>query len=267
MNDIMDIRDTDDFRIINYTVESVIMDTIRYYINNLRDKYAGVSHIDLLCSFLKCREFDESNPTYSQERASRIIRRWMASSIAQWLNNVPNEVMLTFVQLGETTDIEKLCQFIIPGPLIDNSIFARENDTDFDLIDVYTRHAFVIHDELFPLNDNSIDTWRMVMSSSELLTKPDGKVFPMKYKRITVPLAATKKNQENGGFLLRGFGYRRFGCIEIENIDSAYITAVDVDQMWAEAVMLHCKFPELTTISCWNDYRDFEIYNAKYMIQ
>lgn len=266
MKEIRTIRDTEDFRIINYTVESVIMDTIRGYINNLRGKYAGVSHIDLLCSFLKYREFDEENPTYSRERAGRIIRRWMTSSIAQWLNNIPNEVMLTFVQPGETNDIEKICQFIIPYPLIDHSIFARENDTYFDLADIYTRHAFIIHDELFPLNDDSIDTWKMVMSSPDILAKPDGKVFTLKYKRIAVPLAATNRNQENGGFLLRSFGYRRFGCIELEGIEDGYSKAIDVDQMWAEAFM-HYQIPELSSTFDSYDFNEFQKYNEKYMIQ
>ena len=267
MKEIRTIRDTEDFRIINYTVESVIMDTIRGYINNLRGKYAGVSHIDLLCSFLKYREFDEENPTYSRERAGWIIRKWMVSSIAQWLNNIPNEVMLTFVQSGEITDIEKLCQFIIPEPLIDHSIFARENnDTDFDLADIYTRHAFIIHDELFPLKD-LINTWKMITSISELPSKRDDEEFCVKHKIIGVPLATSNRNQENGGFLLRSFGYRRFGCIELEGIENGYSKAIDVDQMWAEAFMLCCQLPELIFAFDWNDYRDFEKYNAKYMIQ
>ncbi len=259
-----------EFQIISSTVEHRNMNAIREYINGLRGKYYGLSHIDLLCSKLKFREFD-NNADWYRQRASIIIRKWMVASISQWLFGIPNEVMLTFVKPGETADIQKLCQFIIPKPLIDYSIFARNNDAGFMLKDTYIRHAFIIHDELFPLNDKlintwRIDTWKMITSSPDILARPDGKVFTLKYKRIAVPLAFTNRNQENGGFMLRSFGYRRFGCIEIESIDSSYITAVDVDQMWAEAFM-HYQIPESDETFDDNDAREFEKYNAKYRIQ
>ena len=257
--------DKNEFRAISCTVEDRNMDAIRDYINGLRGKYDGVSHIDLLCSKLKFREF-HNNADWYRQRDSKIIRKWMVSSISQWLLGIPNEVMLTFVKPGETADIQKLCQFIIPKPLIDYSIFARNNDPGFNLKDAYVRHAFIIHDELFPLNDELIDTWKMITSSPSMIMKPDGKVFTLKYQRIAVPLAFTNRNQENGGFLLRSFGYRRFGCIEIESIDSSYITAVDVHQMWAEAFM-HYQIPESDETFDANDAREFEKYNAKYRIQ
>lgn len=238
---------------------------IHDYIYSLHGKYAGVSHIDLLCSFLKCREFDEKNPTYSQERASRIIRKWMVSSIAMWFDSVPNEVMLTFVHQDESVKFGNLCQFIIPEPLIDCSVFLRQNKPKFDIEDAYTRHAFVIHDELIGLNKASIDTWKMVMSTRELATRRRGEEYAMNRNRIAVPLATSGRNQENGGFLKKSFGYRRFGCIEIESIDNAYVTTVDVDQMWAEALLLY-KSLEFASKFNHEDFIEFGMYNVKYMI-
>lgn len=243
---------------------------IHDYIYSLHGRYAGVSHIDLLCSFLKCREFDEENPTeYSLQRASDIIRKWMVSSIAMWFDSIPNEVMLTFVCQDELIEIGNLCQFIIPLQLIDFSIFARKSDIRFNPEDAYTRHPFVIHDELAGINKGSIDiwsidSWKMAMSNSELLTKRRGEEFAIKHKRIAAPIATSCGNKN--GFLLRSFGFRRFGCIEIESIDNAYVTTVDVDQMWAEALMLY-KSSEQTSKFNPEDFLHFEMYNAKYRIQ
>lgn len=240
---------------------------ITTYIDSLRGKYSGVSHIDLLCSFLKCREFDEENPTYSQERAGRIIRKWMVSSVAQWVDEIPNEVMLTFVQAGEGFGKTSLCKFIIPEALKDYSIIASKNETRFDLEDAYTRHPFVLHDELVGINKGSIETWKMVMSNSELLTKRRGEEFAMKRKRIGVPLATSNRNQEKGGFLAENFGYRRFGCIELEDIFwEEYIKIVNVDQMWAEALMLY-ESSEYPWKFDRDDFFEFETYNGKYAIE
>lgn len=242
-------------------------DPIKTYIDSLRGKYAGISHIDLLCNHLMCREFDENNPTYSQERAGRIIRKWMVSVVAQWVDHIPCEVMLTFVQSGEGFGKTSLCKFIIPDSLKDYSVIASKNETRFDLEDAYTRHPFVIHDELVGVNKGTIETWKMVMSTSELSTRRRGEEFAMKRKRIGVPLATSNRSQEKGGFIDESYGYRRFGCIELIDIYwEEYIKTVNVDQMWAEAVMLYesSEFP-------WkfdrDDFSEFESFNARYAIE
>jgi len=242
-------------------------DPIRTYIDSLRGKYAGRSHIDLLCSYLKCREFDSEHPNYSQERTNSIIRKWMVSSIAQWIDNIANEVMLIFVQAKEGYGKTSLCNYLIPNPLKNYSTIASKNESRFDLEDAYTRHPFIIHDELVGINKGSIETWKTVMSNSELNTRRRGEEFSIKRKRIATVLGTSNRNQEKGGFLAESYGYRRFGCIELEDIYwEEYIHAVDVDQMWAEALMLYessgfqWKFDR-------EDFSEFEIYNSKYAIE
>ena len=242
-------------------------DPIKTYLDSLRGKYAGKSHIDLLCGFLTCREFDPEKPTYSQERTTRIIKKWMISSVAQWIDNVANEVMLTFVQSGEGYGKTSLCKYFIPEPLKDYSTIASKNESRFDLEDAYTRHPFVIHDELVGINKGSIETWKTVMSNPELNTRRRGEEFAIKRKRIAVALGTSNRNQEKGGFLADNFGYRRFGCIELVDIHwEDYIQCVNTDQMWAEALMLygssgfHWKFDR-------EDFAEFEDYNSKYTIE
>ena len=240
---------------------------IQTYIDSLRGKYAGRSHIDLLCSFLKCREFNPEKTDYSQERANRMIRKWMISTVAQWLDNIPNETMLTFVQAGEGYGKTSLCNYFIPAPLKDYSTIASKNENRFDLEDAYTRHPFIIHDELVGINKGSIETWKAVMSNSELNTRRRGEEFAIKRKRIASALGTSNRTQEKGGFLAENFGYRRFGCIELEDIYwEEYIQAVDVDQMWAEALMLYessgfqWKFDR-------EDFFEFETFNSRYLIE
>ncbi len=242
-------------------------DPIKNYLDSVRGRYAGCSHIDLLCQHLKCREFNPDDQTYSALRANYIIRKWMVSAVALWQDNIPNEVMLTFVQAGEGYGKTSLVNYFIPAGLKDYSITAIKNDTRFDMEDAYTRYPFVIHDELVGITKGSIDAWKSVMSNKELLTKRRGDEFAVKRKRIGVALGTSNRNQEKGGFLQESFGYRRFGCIELEDIDwEAYIQVVDVDQMWAEALMLYessgfdWKFGR-------DDFSEFEQFNAKYAIE
>jgi predicted P-loop ATPase len=242
-------------------------DPIKTYIESLRGKYAGKSHIDLLCSFLKCREFDPEKPTYSQERANLIIRKWMVSTIAQWLDNIPNATMLLFIQAKEGFGKTSLCNYFVPDLLKDYSTIASKNESRFDLEDAYTRHPFIIHDELVGINKGSIETWKTIMTTSELNTRRRGEEFSVKRKRIATVLGTSNRNQEKGGFLGENFTYRRFGCIELEDIYwKEYIQVVNVDQMWAEALMLYessgfqWKFDR-------EDFDEFETYNSKYTIE
>lgn len=242
-------------------------DPIKTYIDSLRGKYAGKSHIDLLCGFLKCREFDSEQPTYSQDRANKIIRKWMISTIAQWLDNIPNEVMLTFVQAKEGVGKTSLCNYLIPDVLKDYSATASKNDKKFDLEDAYTRFPFIIHDELVGINKSSIETWKMILSHSKLKTRRRGEEFAIDRSRIAVPFGTTNRNQEKGGFLGDNFGYRRFGCIELEDIHwKEYIQVVDADQMWAEALMLY-ESSEYQWKFDMEDFTEFEAYNSKYTIE
>jgi|GEM_PF-478985 len=242
-------------------------DPIQTYIDSLRGKYAGKSHIDLLCSFLKCREFDSENPSYSAERANRIIRKWMISTIAMWMDNIPNEVMLTFVQAGEGYGKTSLVNYFIPEPLKDYSTVASKNESRFDLEDAYTRHVFVLHDELVGISKGSIDTWKSVHSNRELLTRRRGEEFALKRKRIAASLGTSNRSQEMGGFLAVDFGHRRFGCIELEDINwKEYIKVVNVEQMWAEALMLY-ESSEFAWKFDREDFDEFKTYNSKYAIE
>ena len=242
-------------------------DPIEAYINSLRGKYSGSSHIDLLCSFLVCREFDSEKPHYSRDRANMIIRKWLISTIAQWKDGTPNEVMLTFIQSGEGFGKTSLCNYFIPDPLRDYSSMASNNDNKFDLEDAYTRHPIILHDELVGITKGTIETWKSIMSSAQLSTRRRGEEFAIKRKRIAATLGTSNKSQEKGGFLREYYGYRRFGCIELEDIRwEEYIKVVDVDQMWAEALMLY-----ESSDYAWRfdreDFAEFETFNMRYVVE
>ena len=246
-------------------------DPIKTYLDSIRGKYAGKSHIDLLCSFLKFREFDADNPTYSTDRANLLIRKWFVSSIAQWIENAPNDVMLTFIQAGEGYGKTSLVNYIIPQALKDYSVTASNNDSRFDIEDAYTRFAFIVHDELIGINKGSIETWKSIMTAKKLQTKRRYEEVAIDRKRIGIAVATTNKNQENGGFIhadKHNFGSRRFGCIELEYINwEEYIKVVDPDQLWAEALMLYESSDFSWKFTREVDFHEFDYYNEKYIIE
>jgi predicted P-loop ATPase len=244
-------------------------DPVKDYLDSIRKKYAGESHIDLLCSFLKFREFNPELPNCSQERAVRLIKKWMVATVAQWIDNVPNPVMLTFIQRGEGYGKTSLVNHIIPEALKEYAVKASNNDARFDLEDAYTRHPFVIHDELIGITKGSIDTWKSVMTSKHLLTRRRGEEIAINRPRIGVALGTTNRNQENGGFIRNNnFGSRRFGCIELDHIAwREYIKVVDVDQMWAEALMLYESSGLSFEFERDKDFNDFDAYNERYFVE
>ena len=52
------------------------------YFENIKGKYRGESQIDILCSHIKAREFEDQPEGYYQQRATYIIKKWLVSAVA-----------------------------------------------------------------------------------------------------------------------------------------------------------------------------------------
>lgn len=96
--------------------------------------------------------------------------------------------------------------------------------------------------------------------------KLPGESFTTKMQRIASCAFTSNKTQEMGGFLFNSDSglLRRIAAIEIDEIGD-YREAVDVDQLWAEAMTLYNGTFDYTFNR--KDYDDFQEYNAKYVIE
>jgi len=239
-------------------------DPIEDYLSGIRGKYKGESHIDLLCSCLTAREFEIYEPGQCQKRINYLLRKWMVASIAQWKDNIPNPIMLTFIQQNEGTGKTELCKFIIPPKLkLQSCVFFHDQIKRME--DVYTRFYFVIHDELVGINKWTMERWKLIQTSPTLNTKRRLDKYEIERNKIAVSLATTNYNQERGGFIRSGESGRRYACIEFDSIDwKRYKEIVDVDQMWAESLMLY-ESSDYDYVLNESDHLEISIYNSKYM--
>lgn len=239
-------------------------DPIKEYFDGLRKKYKGESQIALFSKHIIPRCFENRPEQYYRERADKLIKKWLVACVACWLDSVPNDVALGFIHWREGIGKTHLIQYLVPEPLSEYFIKSSRDDRKFELEDAFTRYMLINFDELDGLNTRNIDQFKKCMSDSELLNKRRHEEFATPKARIGCAAFTTNRTQEKGGFLHESYGYRRFGVIELEDIDRNYSTVVDVDQLWAEALNLY----EETDFQFRFDLEDFEEfaeYNRRYL--
>ncbi len=233
------------------------------YLESIKDIYKGESHIDLLCTFLKATEFDSHKEGHCQARMNRLIRKWMVASIGQWKDNIPNPVMLTFIQQREGQGKTSLCDFLVPEKLKKYAVSLTQEQIK-NMEDIYTRFQFVVHDELIGISKWTLNRWNHILSANKLFTKRRTDKYPIDRPRTGIALGTSNQNQKRGGFIRIGEEGRRYGCIELDEINwKGYMTAVDVDQMWAEALMLY-EYPGYEKEFTDADFREIIAYNSRY---
>lgn len=234
------------------------------YFDGIRSQYKGESHIELLCKHIVARSWDDKPEGYYQERCVKLIRKWMVACVACWIGNKHNDVALGFIEpkggLGKT----HLSKYLVPQSL--SHFYAQSSDNpNYDIEDAFTRHMFINFDDLVGLNRRTIETFKSVLSSDEISTKQRHEPFATNKKRIGCALFSANKNQETGGFMTQEYTPRRFGIIEITDIDRNYSKVVDVDQMWSEALMLYEGSKFVYKFERDTDYPEFEEYNRRFV--
>lgn len=238
---------------------------IAEYFDAIRGKWKSRSQIDLLCSHITPRVWDDNPPEWYRERADKFIKKWLVACVACWLEGVPNDVAFGLVQAEGGSGKTFLTKFILPKALEDFYIASSKEEKNFNIDDVYTRYMIVNFEELNGLNKGSINSFKQAQSADHLVTKLRHEEFPTRKKRIACSVFSTNFSEENGGFIQPWYGSdtRRLGIVEITAIDRAYSKKVDIDQLWAEALTLY----ESTSFDYTfgpNDYHDFNTYNARY---
>jgi predicted P-loop ATPase len=153
--------------------------------------------------------------------------------------------------------------YIVPECL--KSLIADPSDHQkFNLEESFARNFLVYFDEMAGINRRNTDTVKKMASASQIDVYLPREVYPIRKKRIASGCFSSNKTPEKGGFLTSNMGYRRWLIFELEEINQDYSKKVDIDQVWAEALMLlNQDYDFRWSPDDWDN--DFREYNRKYI--
>jgi len=210
---------------------------IAEYFESLEGKYKGVSHIDLLMSHLRMREFSGKKHGFYQDRLYVYMKKWFVATAACAMGLHPNDVAMGLIHAEEGIGKSFFFNFIVPKPL-HNMIADPSDNGKFNLQESFARYFLVYFDELYGINRKNEDEFKKVLSADEIDVYLPRESQPFRKKRIASACFTSNRTPEKGGFLTPNMSYRRWLILELETINRDYSIKVDVDQIWAEAVLL-----------------------------
>lgn len=232
------------------------------YFESLRGKYEGVSHIDRLMSHLTMREYSGKKAHYYQERMYRYLKKWFVATAACAMGIYRNDVAMGLIHAEEGIGKSFFFEFIVPEELR-NLVADPKEDGKFNLEESFARCFLVYFDEMFGITRRNTEEFKKVMSASEIDVFLPREVTPIRRKRIGSGCFTSNKIPEKGGFLTSAMGYRRWLVLELETINQEYSKKVDVNQIWAETLVLINGDYDYKW--CMNDWNEFKEHNHRYL--
>jgi predicted P-loop ATPase len=236
---------------------------IEEYFFSLKGKYKGVSHIDRLMSHLHMREYPDKRNCYYQERMYRYMKKWFVATAACALGIHPNDVAMGLVHSQEGIGKSYFfLDFIVPHQLR-QLIADPKQDNKFNLEESFAMNLLVHFDELTGIHRRNTELVKKVMSAREIDVYLPREAYPIRRRRIASASFTSNKIPEKGGFLTSSMGYRRWLIFELESIDQNYSKKIDVDQVWAEALLLIDQdFDYRWNLDDWNEFKE---HNNRYI--
>lgn len=232
---------------------------IKEYFEKLAGKYSGESHIDKLCSYLKARDYGDKEEGYYQKRLIYTFRKWIVATVACAMGIKENDAMFVVVNNEEGIGKSTLLEFLVPDLL---KGYYSKSSKDMNFSDMFTSNLLINFDEMIGLTKSTAEEFKNILSSKQINVS---KRFTTTKQRYASCSGTSNKDAEHGGFLTPDMGTRRFAINHIDSIDWEYNKNVEIDQIWAEAVMLLGQNFEYT----WNpeDFREFGEYNSRFIVQ
>ncbi len=231
---------------------------IKEYFQSMDGKYAGESHIDRLCSFLVARDYGDHPKGYYQKRLVYTFRKWIVATVACAMGLKENDAMFVVVNNEEGIGKSTLLEFLIPLQLRG---YYSKSSKDMNFPDMFTSNLMINFDEMIGLTKSTSEQFKNILSSKNINVS---KRFTTTRQRYASTCGTSNKDADNGGFLHPDMGLRRFAINHIETIDWEYNNQVDIDQIWAEAMMLLTQDFEYA----WNpeDFKEFGQYNSRFIV-
>lgn len=232
---------------------------IKEYFESLDKKYAGESHIEKLCSFLKARDYGDKEDGYYQKRLVYTFRKWIVATVACAMGIKENDAMLVIVNNEEGIGKSSLLEYLVPDVL--KGYFSKSSK-DMNFADMFTSNFLINFDEMVGLTKSTAEEYKNILSSRHINVS---KRFTSTKQRYASACGTSNKDAEHGGFLTPEMSSRRFAINHIDSIDWEYNNHVNIDQIWAEAMMLLSQNFEYT----WNpeDFKEFGEYNSRFLVQ
>jgi len=204
---------------------SVIYNPIDDYFEGLPSSEGKPDNVKKLCDCVKLA--DESERDYFLET----FRVFMRAVVACAYDSKPNHSCLTFVGkqgIFKTTFLNNLC----PQSLRDKYLHSGSIGSDKDSL-IRLNSCFLINnDEFATLNNTKVDTFKTILSQSEIQIRiPYGRLPETLNRRASFVGSLNKTN-----FLSDHTGNRRFLVFEIENIDMEAAKKVDIDLVYSQAL-------------------------------
>ena len=161
--------------------------------------------------------------------------------------------------IGKTTFFEE----IVPQPLKDYYQCVLKGDTSFLPTRGFATRLLLNFDEMAAVTAANESQFKQLLSSSELTVRLRGSYRVETVPRVASACFTSNKTASMGGFIRtvdQGM-LRRLAVIEIDTIDD-YRSELDVDQLWAEAVLLLSNNDFEWTQ---DEYRQFTRENLQYV--
>ena len=232
---------------------------IKDYFKSLEGKYSGESHIEKLCSYLKARDYGDKEDSYYQKRLVYTFRKWIVACVACAIGIKENDAMFVVVNNEEGIGKSKLLEYLVPEIL---KGYYSKSQKDMNYPDMFTSNLLINFDEMTGLTRSTAEEFKNLLSSRQINIS---RRFTTTKQRYASTCGSSNKDAEHGGFLIPDMGTRRFAINHIDSIDWEYNNQVEIDQIWAEAVMLLSQDFQYT----WNpeDFKEFGQYNARFIVQ
>ncbi len=233
---------------------------VRDYFEALRGKYKGPSQIDLLSSSLHLVDSE------AKKRSCEELRKWLVAVVACALGIRQNDVALGLV--GERAGIGKTTFFeqIVPPCLADYYQVAQKDDRMFQMQHAFAHRFLLNFDEFAAITMANEQPFKQLMSATTVNVRRQGSRYVETVQRVASCCFTSNRTQSLGGFIKSPDDglLRRLAVIEVEYIDD-YRQRLDVDQLWAEAVMLlDGGFDPVWSQS---EYRQFVKHNRRYVVE
>lgn len=238
---------------------------IKEYFEGLRGKTDGTGHMDRLIAHLKPTDFGDKKNGYYLERMIKLMRKWFVATVACSLNVRYNEVMLGFVAEREGMGKTLLAEFLCPPELKTMFQKAEKDRKAFQFSHAFHNNFLILFDEFVRLNNRTAEEFKQTLTQNTFRIKKDGEPFYMQITRVGSGLFTTNNKTGNRkGFLTPALGTRRFGTIQLDDINRDFLEKVDINQVWAEAFEMY----ESGFDYGWNDedFKELKEYNQRFMI-
>ena len=138
----------------------------------------------------------------------------------------------------------------------------RENGK-FNLYESFARYFLVYFDELYGINRRNEDEFKKSLTARDIDVYMPRETQPFRKKRIASACFSSNKTPERGGFLTLNMSSRRWLILELDSINVDFAAKVDVDQIWAEAILLIKQdFNYKWDTPDWNEFKE---HNQRYL--